>query len=139
MERGPEVISLKTTHLLSDEPRIFTLSMPVLSTTLLSIHLRNNLTGSLPPIPSLLVATPYANFAYFVESGLLEGKSSFLLWAADVWRKWDIKPCGEFFSFSSSSNREYYNDLQRHVESKLCCKCLSHGPAKNHKEKMQKV
>lgn len=107
--------------------------------TLLSIHLRNNLTGSLPPIPSFLVATPYVNFAYFVESGLLEGKSSFLLWAADVWRKWDIKPCGEIFSFFSSSNREYYNDLQRHVESKLCCKCLSHGPAKNHEEKMQKV
>lgn len=46
---------------------------------------------------------------------------------------------GDFFLFFSSSYREYYNDLQRHVESKLCCKCLSHGPAKNHKEKMQKV
>ena len=45
------------------------------------------------------MTTPYANFAYFVESGLLDGKSSFLLWAADVWRKWDIKLCGEIFSF----------------------------------------
>lgn len=77
MEKGPEVISLKTTHLLSDEPRIFTLSMPVLSTTLLSIHLRNNLTGSLTPIPSLLVATPYVNFAYFLSLGYWRERAPF--------------------------------------------------------------
>lgn len=41
--------------------------------------------------------------------------------------------------FFLSSHRKYYNDLQRHAESKLCCKRLSLGSTKNHREKMQKV
>lgn len=48
-------------------------------------------------------------------------------------------PMGAFFFLLWTSNREYHNDLQRHVESKLCCKRLSLGPAKNHRKKMQKV
>lgn len=43
------------------------------------------------------------------------------------------------FFFFFASHRKYYNDLQRHAESKLCCKRLSPGSTKNHREKMQKV
>lgn len=41
--------------------------------------------------------------------------------------------------FFLTSNREHYNDLQRHTESKLCCKRLSLESTKNHREKMQEA
>lgn len=109
----------------------------------LSIHLKEHVSVRLPPVPTLLVAIPYADFAYVIEARVLEGKFLFTLRCWRLGKVGHKALWGDFFSFSfffsSSSNREYYNDLQRHVESKLCCKCLSLGPAKNHREKMQKV
>lgn len=67
-----------------------------------------------------------------------KGKFLFVFSLVESWESGTRSPIGRFFFFPTS-NREYYNDLQRHVESKLCCKRLSPGPAKNHRKKMQKV
>lgn len=99
--------------------------------------------GSLPTVLNLPVLIVWRFLCVYLSLRLDTKRKSF----CSSLGSWSPGKVGQevllgdfFFHFLlCTSNREYYNDLQRHAESKLCCKRLSLGPAKNHRKKMQKV
>lgn len=66
----------------------------------LSIHLKEHVSVRLPPVPTLLVAIPYADFAYVIEARVLEGKFLFTLRCWRLGKVGHKALWGDFFSFS---------------------------------------